>query len=259
MICSKNTWHLVIGGQRALIRVIALLASGLATTARADTFTFGQGTNDFLGASSKTLTASGFSLNLVAGPAGSGLWESGGGSGMGVDATAVLGSGGLPARFDRIAGVSEFLEFSFDEPGMLTGINFDGIKDESLEYFILESVGGLHINLFDSAANITIPGAVDNAVSQGAITGPVIYLLEGGGFDDETNSLQIPFAAGQVFRLTYAEVGGGLGAAFEPILQPNGARLQGLTVAAVPEPASLVLLASAGLLLVATRLRRRIR
>jgi hypothetical protein len=226
-------------------------------TAHAGTFTFGSSANDLLGATSKTLSAAGFAMNLVAGPAGGGLWESSGVGGMGVDASAILGPGGLAARFDRINGVSEFVEFSFDTPGVLTAINFDGVKDESLEYFVLESSGGLRINFFDSAANITIPGAIDNAISQGVVTGEVVYLLEGNGFDDEVNDLSIPFSAGQVFRLTYAEVGGGLGAAFEPTLAPNGARLQGLTVAAVPEPATLSLAAAAGGFLLGTCLLRR--
>ena len=49
----------------------------------------------------------------------------------------------------------------------------------------------------------------------------------------------------------------GLGAPYEPIAVPNGARLQSITVAAVPEPQSLVLAASAvaGWLVAATRRR----
>jgi hypothetical protein len=235
------------------------LAGCFIATARGETFAFGGAANSLLGATSKIIHSGGFEMNLVAGPAGSGLWESGGVGGMGVDSTAVLGPGGLPARFDRINGSSEFVEFSFDAPGLLTGIDFDGVKDESFEYFILESTGGLRINFFDSAANITIPGAIDNAVLQGAVSGPVVYLLEGNGFDDETNTLAIPFTAGQVFRITYAEVGGGLGAAFEPILAPNGARLQGITVAAVPEPTTLTLAGSACMVLVVSLGRRRIR
>jgi len=234
-----------------------VLAFAFGSPARGATFQFGLGANSLLGASNKTLNSGGFSMELVAGPAGSGLWESGGDAGMGVDSTTILGPGGLAARFDRINGTSEFVEFSFDVSGLLTGLNFDGVKDESFEYFILESAGGLRINFFDSAANTTIPGAIDNAVLLGAVTGQVAYLLEGGGFDDETNSLAIPFVAGQVFTLTYAEVGGGLGAQFEPSLEPNGARLQGITLAAVPEPASVTLAAGAACMLFIAALARR--
>ncbi len=230
--------------QVAALIVACMLNVGPIASARGETFTFGLSANNLLGASSKTLTSGTYSMDLSAGPLGSGLWETSSDAGMGVDSTAVLGAGGSAARFDRINGTSEFIEFSFDAPGILTGLNFDGVKDESFEYFVLESTGGVRINFFDSAANTTVAGAIDNAVLQGAVTGQVVYLLEGGGFDDETNSLSIPFAAGQLFKLTYAEVGGGLGAQFEPLLAPNGARLQGITVA-VPEPATLLLAGAA--------------
>lgn len=241
---------------RATGLATALLVSGLLGSAHGETFAFGSNANDLVGAPTKTLSSGSFSMDLTAGPVGSGLWETGSDLGMGVDSTAVLGAGGQSARFDRIGGVSEFIEFSFATPGILTGLNFDGVKDESFEYFILETSGGVRVNLFDSAANITIAGAIDNAVLLGAVTGQVVYMLEGGGFDDETNSLSIPFVAGQTFKLTYSELGGGLGAQFEPTLVPNGARLQSITVASVPEPTSLALaLSAAGWLLVAIRRR----
>jgi hypothetical protein len=250
MRCTKSAAR--VQPSCVLFACMAALGIGFNVTARGETFAFGSGLNNFVGATSKQLSTGAFGMNLAAGPTGSGLWETDGGGGMGVDSSPVLGPGGLAARFDRVNGASEFVEFSFDVPGRLTGIDFDGVKDESLEFFILESAGGLRINFFDSAANTTIPGAIDNAVLQGAVTGQVVYLLEGGGFDDETTSLAVPFEAGQVFRLTYAEVGGGLGAAYEPVLAPNGARLQGITVAAVPEPDSFTLaLAAVGLLFVA--------
>ncbi len=232
-----------------------LVLFGVVDRVHAETFSFGFSANNLLGASSKSLVAGDFGLNLVAGPPGAGLWETNSIFGMGVDATNLLGPGGQAARFDRINGTSEYIEFSFDRPGILTGLNFDGVKDESLEYFLLETPG-VRVNLFDSFANTTIPGAVDNAIVQGALTGEIVYLLENGIQDDETIDLAIPFAAGQMFRLTYMEVGGGLGSAFEPTEIPNGARLQGITVAAVPEPAAGVALAIGGALLIGPLIRR---
>jgi hypothetical protein len=235
----------------------ATLLIGGATRSPAEVFSFGLDANNLLGAATKTIASGEYSMHLAAGPPGGGLWETSSALGMGVDATDVLGPGGQAARFDRINGVSEYIEFSFDAPGVLTGLNFDGVKDETFEYFILETTGGVRINLFDSAANTTVPGAIDNAVTQGAVVGQVVYLLEGGGFDDETNSLSVPFAAGQMFTLAYAEVGGGLGEAFEPIGEPNGARLQSITVAPVPEPSTAALWgASAAALWIACRWRR---
>ncbi|MGD9721253.1 MAG: hypothetical protein AB7O59_08595 [Pirellulales bacterium] len=234
----------------SLMIVVALLASA----AEAETFTFGFDANNLNGTPSTTLTAGAFSMDLAAGPAGSGLWETNSIFGMGVDSEAVLGPGGLPARFDRINGTSEYIEFSFGQSGILTGLNFDGVKDESLEYFLLESTG-VHVNFFDSFANTTIPGAVDNALLQGAITGGVVYLLENGTYDDETIDLAIPFVAGQIFRLSYQEVGGGLGAQYEPTIAPNGARLQGISV--VPEPGAWKLFAVGALLFAWVTLTRR--
>jgi hypothetical protein len=242
---------------RATGLAVALLLSGLLGSARSETFAFGSNANDLVGAAIKSLVSGDFAMDLAAGPVGSGLWETGSALGMGVDSTAVLGAGGQSARFDRIGGISEFIEFTFATPGILTGLNFDGVKDEAFEYFLLESAGGVRVNLFDSAANITIPGAIDNAVLLGAVTGEVVYMLEGGGFDDETNSLSIPFVAGQVFKLTYLELGGGLGAQYEPTIVPNGARLQSISVAAVPEPSTIALTLSAAAVLLAAVVRRR--
>ena len=88
------------------------------------------------------------------------------------------------------------------------------------------------------------------------MTGGVVYMLEGSGFDDEVINLSIPFTAGQVFKLAFADVGGGLGAEFEPIEIPNGSRLQSLTVASVPEPNAFCLLLVGMLLFVAAKVPR---
>jgi hypothetical protein len=157
-------------------------------------------------------------------------------------------STGLPAISDQdgagkinmlsVNGVqsaaAEAIAFSFSKRGYLTGIDFDGVKDETLEHFVFTSSGGIRINFFDSAADTTIPGAVTNAPPE-TLWGDVVYLLEGGGFDDEVHDLRIPFAPGQLFVLTYAELPPvnlflyGVG---------DGARLQGITVVEVPEPAT---------------------
>lgn len=226
-------------------------ATTLFGAARGESATFSFSMHGISAVPTATVTEGGFTLNLAAGgPPGALLYESSGAPTLGV------GPDGDNFDFNVVGGVSEFIEFSFDEPGVLTGLNFDGVKDESLEYFILETTAAVRINFFDSAANITIPGAIDNAIAHGVVTGDVVYMLEGGGFDDEVIDLSISFAAGQVFKLTYSEVGGGLGEEFEPTEVPNGSRIQSLTVAAVPEPAALVLLAIGALFFVAAKLRR---
>lgn len=228
-----------------LIASLGLALAGRDAAAAATTFDFNG--NGIFGVPTASITAGDFTVNLAAGgPPGSLLYESFGATELGI------GPGGEILSFEVINGVAEQLQFSFDEPGVLTGIDFDGVKDEALEFFILQSSPGVRVNFFDSAANTTIPGAIDNAVTQGAVIGDVVYLLETSQHDDEALDLAIPFAAGQQFTLTYAEVGD-LGAPFSPTVAPNGARLQRITVAAIPEPASLPLLALAMLALIATR------
>jgi len=223
-----------------------MAATTAAHSLQAATFRFGLDANDLRGVPTAELGSAGVVMQLAAGPPGSTLWETGSSLGLGVDSRDVLGPGGQ-FRFDRISGISEYIEFSFDQEGMLTGLSFEGVKDESLEYFLLET-DGKRFNFFDSAANITIPGAIDNALALEALSGTVIYLLETDLYNDEVIDLSIPFSAGQVFRLTYMELGGGLGPLYEPIGTPNGARLQSITVSAVPEPRAEILMAAAAVL-----------
>jgi hypothetical protein len=230
--------------------VVALLVLGIAAHVRstqAATWTFGGNANGLSGLAAKTLSVmDGVGLQIsVHHPAGGRFVEddsaglsidSNGSPGIvdsnGPDKLNLLTVGGVPA-----ASV-ETIRFSFDTNGLLTGINFDGVKDESLEYFILTSSGGTRINFFDSFANTTIAGAVDSAILAGEIIGPIVYLLEiNSAIDDEAQGLHIPFAAGEQFVLNYAE----LGAAFHTTEAGNGARFQGLTVVAIPEPSPIAL------------------
>jgi hypothetical protein len=229
--------------------------------ALADTFPFGNnvnGLNAAPGPPSKTFIGSDFTMRLSAGPAGAVLRETGGSAGLGVDSSPLLPtttdllafSMSLLGGSSALAGSSEFVEFSFDQPGVLTGINFDGLSDERLEFFRLETTGGVRYNFFDSAANTTVPGAVEGA----ALPGTEIYLLEIlGGPNDEAQELAIPFTAGQVFTLTYDELGAEHGA----LIAGNGASLQGITVAAVPEPAAIFTVIQGGLAVVACLRHRR--
>ena len=78
------------------------------------------------------------------------------------------------------------------------------MSDERLEFFRLETNGGVRYNFFDSAADTTVPGAVTAA----NLPGIEILLLEVWAAPiDEAQGLSIPFAAGQVFTLAYDELG----------------------------------------------------
>ncbi len=124
------------------------------------------------------------------------------------------------------------MTFSFDTPGVLTELDFDGVKDEPYEYFLLQTAGDPDRYFFDSFENSTADsGLID-------VSGEVIFLQEGGPVDDKSLSLGIPYAAGQKFMLTYGQLDH-LVPQNDPI--GNGARLQGITVIRVPEPATCIL------------------
>jgi hypothetical protein len=224
------------------------IANTMAEPSTAVRFEFGLAANSLTGQASETLFADGFELQLTAGPTGAGLNETVfSAGGLGVDSSGIEGAidGGTNV-FDVLGGdlesTGESIQFSFDRPGVITGLDFDGVKDESLEFFLLESSGGLRINFVDSRANMPdVPNPLyehplDAAISDGVVTGDVVYLWEVPAvFDDEVYGLQIPFSAGQQFTLTFGVVG-------VPYSQDsgNGARLQAIEVQSVPEPSTLV-------------------
>ncbi len=243
---------------RLIVLTIAFAAATPAVS-RSATFSFGGSQNNLNGLESKSLSAGGFAMQLSTTIPGTRLNEPQN-AGLGIDSTPVVGANDLATPLFNLlggsgplAGAGEGVRFSFDQPGLLTGLNFDGVKDESLEYFVLETPGGERYNFFDSAANVSIPGAVDSAIAAHVVTGHVIYLLEiNSAIDDEAQGLQIPFGSGQQFTLTYNE----LGSQFGPLEAANGARLQAITVAPAPEPATCALVAAGGLA-VWTGLRKR--
>lgn len=235
LMSSRFIPHLV-----SICLALEILLS-VVRSSHASTFAFGGSQNGMNGLEAKSLASGGFSMVLGTSIPGTKLNEPQN-AGLGIDSQSLVGADdNAPALFNVIGGsgpltgVGEGVQLTFDRPGILTAIDFDGVKDESLEYFILETPSGQRINFFDSAANTTIPGAVDNAVTAGAVTGNVIYLLElNNVIDDEAQDLHIPFAAGEAFTLTFQDLGSKFGA-----IQPsNGARLQSITVAEIPEPAT---------------------
>jgi hypothetical protein len=243
-----------------LLLLIATQSLVVPMAASGAPFVFGNNMNELTGFSSKTLTADLVQLQIsVHNPVGATFIESDP-AGLTIDSSAIpsiVDSEG-PGKINRIAGpglpadAAEALKFSYNTPGVLTGINFDGIKDESLEYFLLTSTGGLRVNFFDSAANLTNAGAVDAAIAAGAVTGTVVYLKENAVLDDEAPNLHIPFMAGQEFVLSYGELGSEFGATETG----NGARLQGLTAQSVPEPTALGIIIGGSGLFICLRRRR---
>lgn len=214
------------------------LALGSAEAAVAAQFDFGSERNGLTGNAAGVVVDAGLELSLRTVVPGSLLSERASG-GLGIDSQSIADANdnsGTASRVDfnvlggpgPLAGVGEAIMFSFDRPGLLTELDFDGVKDESFEYFRLQSDAGLDVFFFDSAAD---PTAI-------VVVGDVVFLLEEEGnrfIDDRTPPLSIPFAAGEGFTLTFGELPFGDVA--------NGARLSGLTVIAIPEPSAAALFA----------------
>ena len=190
-----------------------LISVALTQVAAANSIVFGSNRNGIHGQSSATVPIGSFALSLTAGPAPSTFHETGV-SGLGVNSRAIADA--TDDEIDKFSmiggnasasGSAEFVTFSFDQPGILTEIDFDGVKDESFEYFRLQTATSPDLYFFDSFIGST---ADPNQIN---VPGQVVFLQEGTGTnDDRSPELSIPFAAGQVFTLTYGQQGLGNGA-----------------------------------------------
>jgi hypothetical protein len=233
---------LVRRASASVVFVVALCcfsARGLAAS-----FVFGGEANGLSGIASKTLSHDGISMSLaVAANLPGAVFNESDARGVTINSAAVPGvtdtDGGT--KINRLAGpvATESLTFSFDKAGVIDDILFDGITDDALEFFRLESTGGYLGTFFD----FEIPAIVDVSL----ITEPNIeYIYTGVGFNDDRFGINIPFQAGEVFTLSYGQLdalvpnGGEFG---------NGGRFGGVNVHVVPEPGS-VWLAVAGALVV---------
>ncbi len=218
--------------------LVAILSLYLTHSAAAESFVFNSGNNGIQGQVSATLTSGGFAMTVDAGPVGATLDDIDA-QGMGINSRGINGAVDEDAtKFNIIegnnpvSGQGEFAQFSFNRAGILTAIDFDGVKDETFEYFRLDTGTGVPIFFFDSQAD---PAGIN-------VPGDVIFLQETATLDDEISGLSLPFAAGQTWTLSYGQLGAG-----------NGSRWEGLTVT-VPEPEtwSLIVLAI-GILTMALR------
>jgi hypothetical protein len=114
---------------------------------------------------------------------------------------------------------------------VIDDIFFDGITDDALEFFRLESTGGYLATFFDSE--------ISDHVDVGLITEPNIeYLYTDAVLNDDRHGIKIPFQPGEVFTLSYGQVDSLLPSGAQ---RGNGGRFGGVNVHAVPEPTSCVL------------------
>lgn len=225
--------------------LILLVIVGLMQTraAQAAAFRFESSVDPANGQAVATKTVEGRTMSIAASPVGAVLDIRFGG--LGVNSRGIVGA--TDPGIDRfnvlggvLAGVSESIQFSFGAPGYITTLDFDGVKDESFEFFQLTTPRNGVWSIFDSQIGLRL-------VDLSLINEPNLTLLtEAGSPDDDLFGIAIPFSAGEVFTLTYREYTpdpGNYQPGFVPE-NPNGARFQGLEVTFVPEPAAGAMLAS---------------
>ncbi|QDT67527.1 hypothetical protein MalM25_04260 [Planctomycetes bacterium MalM25] len=240
--------------------LLSLLGSNSAPAGSAS-YQFGSNANGLGGQASATLQDGGATLSLEVVDSLSGaVLDERSRSGLGLNSRGV--AGGVDPEVDKfnllsgppeLAGAGEAIRFSFDVAGVLTSLDFDGVKDESFENFRLETPRNGVVTFFDSQIGLRL-------LDVGSIDEPGVTLLleePGGTIDDEIHSLAFAFAPGEEFTLIYGEYfpePSELVPGFTPE-SGNGSRLQGLGVTLVPEPAG-ALLAMLALLSATGRARR---
>lgn len=241
--------------------VAALLCVAVGNVADANTFFFSNGSPSGLnGLHSGSVVGADVTATFTAGP---------GSAVIATDAQRLgVNSSSNPGVVDPFlnrmnlmggsqAGVGESIRFSFNQPGVLNSLYFDGMKDESLEYFTLLTPGGALLSIFDFEAEMRLDfQGFDPADTQ------VTNFIMADDAQDDITGLAIPFQPGQEFVLTYGQVNyANLLPSYVPMNSagvptgdlPNGARFEGVSVTVVPEPGCVCLLASLALALTARR------
>jgi hypothetical protein len=230
----------------------------------------GGSTGSVVGRTTATLDAGGLAATFVAGPTGAVLDDSNV-QGLGIDSRSLSGASDVtpqssPTKLNLIdgthplAGSSEWLEFSFSRHGVLRTLLLDGVKDETLEFAILQLPDGTVRTVMDSQAEYRL-NLQGYGLSDLGVARPSPAQEE----DDDLGGLDIAFRPGERFRLSYGEFDGARVPNYRPfpqyppeIPQPRGDgwRFQGVIVE-IPEPAAAALAAAAGLTTLRRRRRRR--
>lgn len=176
-------------------------------------------------------------MSLTAGPAGAALNETHP-QGMGIDSRGVAGALDATSTtgVDKInvlevpaGGASETITFSFNRSGVIRDLLFDGIKDETLGYFQLTLPNGDLLTFVDAEAEFRL---TQQRFSLADLSVPNITPLVDG--NDDRMGINLPFAAGDAFVLSYGNQTGYVPQQNE---LGNGARWEGLVI--VPEPSGL--------------------
>ena len=230
----------------ALLAAIWLNAS---TGAQAESFLFGENANGVTGQTAASLDSGPFRLELAADPPGAVLDEQDD-EGLGIDTSSLMdvsdgGGTGDPRKFNLIDGNSpvsgqgESVEFSFQRRGILKDLLFDGMKDETLEYFSIAFPDASIITFFDFEAEFRLNQQSFQLAELG-VANPTLAA----DASDDLIGVNYHFEAGEEFQITYGEIDyRNVLPGYEPLGSQkfgNGARLEGIVVV-VPEPACVTL------------------
>jgi hypothetical protein len=223
----------------ALWAAIACLASACGSARAAHSFRFQSNLHGttVTGQSSAVVTEGAYGMSLTAGPVGAALNETHP-QGMGIDSRGVAGARDVTSTtgVDKLnvlegpaSGASETITFSFNRKGVIRDLLFDGVKDETLEYFQLTLPNGELLTFIDAEAEFRL---TQQGFSLADLNVPNIMPLIDG--NDDRLEINLPFAAGDTFVLSYGNHPFPTG--YVPLQNElgNGARLEGLVI--VPEP-----------------------
>lgn len=234
-----------------------LAACGSARAAHSFQFQSNLHGTTVTGQSSAFVTAGAYGMSLTAAPIGAVLNEIHP-QGMGIDSRGVAGALDATSTtgVDKInvleraaGGASETITFSFNRSGVIRDLLFDGVKDETLEYFQLTLPNGELLTFVDAEAEFRL---TQQGFGLTNLNVPNITPLVDG--NDDRLGINLPFAAGDTFVLSYGNHPFPTG--YVPLQNElgNGARFEGLVI--VPEPSSATLaLAAIGALRIAKRRR----
>ena len=229
----------------ALWGAMACLAAACGSARAAHSFRFQSNLHGttVTGQSSAVVTEGAFGMSLTAGPVGAVLNEVHP-QGMGIDSRGVAGALDVTSTtgIDKInvlkgpaGGASETLTFAFNRSGVIRDLLFDGVKDETLEYFQLLLPNGELLTFIDAEAEFRL---TQQGFSLADLNVPNITPLVDG--NDDRLGINLPFAAGDAFVLSYGNHPFPTG--YVPLQNElgNGARWEGLVI--VPEPSGLALM-----------------
>ena len=218
--------------------------------ALAELFLLGADANGITGSANASLTTGVFQMDVGAVPQGA-VFNELDSEGLGIDTSGIAGvtdggSSGDPRKFNiidgtaAVSGMGETVTFSFAQNGILRSLLFDGLKDETLEYFSIEFPDASVISFFDFETELRL-NQQGFQLSQLGVPNPTLA----DDSSDDFIGLGYIFLAGEEFTITYGEIDyTNVIPGYDPLGSQklgNGARLSGIEVTPVPEPTTALL------------------